>query len=612
MSGEESPSPRKRSSEGTYRTPKDSKPSRVYGTIPNSTDTDSEETIAGPESRRSKSEDDMPEQQQHLMRTLSNEDGSDGAVSDPGPDLEGPDESETKSVWYLILLTVAIGGLQIVWSVELSTVSPFLLSLGLSKSLMALVWIAGPLSGTLVQPYVGIKSDDCRISWGRRRPFMIGGALSTCVSLLLLAWTREIVSTVTWLFGASAESDVTIVSQQIFAIIIVYILDFAINVIQAGIRAFIVDCAPAHQQEDANAWASRITGVGNIVGYLAGYVYLPSVLPFLGHTQFQVLCAIACIILLATLTLSCATVSERDPAYFGAPSDAKNAGVVSFFHSLYSAVRRLPPQIQRVCQVQLFAWIGWFPFLFYITTWIGQIYANPYFAEDPHRSKEDIDAIFEQGTRVGAFALLLFAITTFSTSVLVPFLIIPAFTAPSPADPPTPSPLAHALRRLRIPGLTLRRVWLLSHLAFFTLTWATLLVRSTHAAVALVALIGIPWAITNWAPFALIAADLAARDARRRHTPATDGPRAEQAGIVLGIHNVAIAAPQVVATLLSSAIFAALQKPRGQPGDESLGWVLRVGGVFALGAAWWCRFVADGPEEAGYVRVAPGGDEGDV
>jgi len=33
--------------------------------------------------------------------------------------------------------------------------SPYLLSLGLSKSLMAIVFVAGPLSGLIVQPLVG-------------------------------------------------------------------------------------------------------------------------------------------------------------------------------------------------------------------------------------------------------------------------------------------------------------------------------------------------------------------------------------------------------------------------------------------------------------------------
>jgi solute carrier family 45 protein 1/2/4 len=72
---------------------------------------------------------------------------------------------------------------------------------------MALVWIAGPLSGSLVQPYVGIQSDNCRISWGKRKPFMVSGTGATILSLLILAWVREIVGGSLGLFGADRESN---------------------------------------------------------------------------------------------------------------------------------------------------------------------------------------------------------------------------------------------------------------------------------------------------------------------------------------------------------------------------------------------------------------------
>lgn len=99
----------------------------------------------------------------------------------------------------------------------------------MSKALLALVWIAGPLSGSLVQPYVGIRSDNCRVSWGKRKPFMLAGASATILSLLALAWTREIVHGVLGSFGADVESHGVKVVTIIFAIAFVYILDFAIN-----------------------------------------------------------------------------------------------------------------------------------------------------------------------------------------------------------------------------------------------------------------------------------------------------------------------------------------------------------------------------------------------
>jgi solute carrier family 45 protein 1/2/4 len=125
----------------------------------------------------------------------------------------------------------------------------------------------------------------------------------------------------------------------------------------------------------------------------------------------------------------------------------------------------------------------------------------------------------------------------------------------------------------------------------------TFIVRSVVLATVLVGIIGIPWAVTMWAPFALIADDISKRDAIRRGLIRARTREAEllargeaadedQAGVVLGIHNVAISAPQVLSTLISSLIFRIAAKPRGMPGDESVAWCLRFGGVCAIVAAW--------------------------
>lgn len=71
----------------------------------------------------------------------------------------------------------------------------------------------------------------------------------------------------------------------------------------------------------------------------------------------------------------------------------------------------------------------------------------------------------------------------------------------------------------------------------------------------------------------------------------------DQAGVILGLHNVAIASPQIIATLVSSAIFRMAQKPRGTAGDNSVAWVLRFGGCAALVAAYMTSRVAEERDE---------------
>lgn len=80
-----------------------------------------------------------------------------------------------------------------------------------------------------VQPYIGMLSDSCRLPWGKRKPFMLGGAFATACSLLFLSWAQEIVGGVLGLFGADPQSRGVRVVIIIFAVVWIYVLDVAIN-----------------------------------------------------------------------------------------------------------------------------------------------------------------------------------------------------------------------------------------------------------------------------------------------------------------------------------------------------------------------------------------------
>lgn len=139
------------------------------------------------------------------------------------------DFEKSKSTLYLILLTLSIGGLQIVWSIELSNGSPYLLSLGMSKALVAFVWLAGPMTGVLVQPYVGMVSDRCQISWGKRKPFMLAGTLGVVVTSLLLAYARQIIQVIgRYDWDAPYDGNWKFYTI-VMATVLMWCLDFSIN-----------------------------------------------------------------------------------------------------------------------------------------------------------------------------------------------------------------------------------------------------------------------------------------------------------------------------------------------------------------------------------------------
>jgi solute carrier family 45 protein 1/2/4 len=85
------------------------------------------------------------------------------------------------------------------------------------------VWIAGPLSGLLVQPIIGAIADDSRSRWGRRRPIIVVGTAIVAASLLVLGFTKEIVEA--FISDPNTARPWTIV----LAILSIYMVDFAIN-----------------------------------------------------------------------------------------------------------------------------------------------------------------------------------------------------------------------------------------------------------------------------------------------------------------------------------------------------------------------------------------------
>lgn len=501
-----------------------------------------------------------------------------------------------RSLSYVLLLTVIVGGLQLSYSAEFANGSPFLLGLGMTKSLMALIWIAGPISGSICQPIVGILSDETRLSIGRRRPFIITGAIATITSLLLLSWSRDIMG----LFTSTKVDKKTIP----FAIICVYILDFSIQVIQAATRAFIVDNVPTHQQQIANAWAARMIGIGNIVAYAFGSLDLPRKFGWLGNTQFKCLSAIACIALVVTVVPACIRIHEVDPNTDPTLKQIDNNDEEKLTQKLNRiwndtviAIKNLSPQTRLICNIQFFAWIGIFPVLYYTTTFVGEIYVqqtlNQRLSHDlPPLTKEERSQLENDGTRKGTQALLIYSISSLIFNFILPSITQENYQHTSSSSSNSSS------NWFKIPGLTVKRVWCLAHGLYFLLTVFTFWIKTVSQATIFVGLLGFTWAVSQWAPFTLISQEISRikeKKAIANNTHSSAGQSRQfmnyehQAGVVLGVMNVFVSLPQVFASLCSSIIFKLTDS--ADNGGNSIGWVFRFGGLSALVAIYLTFFI---------------------
>ncbi|KAJ2725838.1 hypothetical protein GGI07_001045 [Coemansia sp. Benny D115] len=540
--------------------------------------------------------------------------------------MRGSSPRASHGMLRFITLTVALGGLQLVWSVETGFGSLYLLSLGMKKSLVSLVWLAGPLSGLITQPLVGVLSDRCTAKMGRRRPYIIGATILTILCLLIIGWTRE-------LAGGRGRLAVWL------AVVAFYVLDFAVNCMQASLRALIVDVLPTEQQDRGTAWASRMIGVGNVTGYLMGFMDLAQNLPFLGSTQMQVLTSLAIGILATTIAVTCWFTNEIPISRSSARAAAtgEGGGGLQALGLMLAAARALPPVVKRVCRIQLFAWIGWFPFLFYSTTYVAGLYAATHTEDGKHRSQEEL---LEEGTRAGSRAMFAQAVGSLVFSVVLPWFVRSSTTQSNDraALAQGSSQLTRLSAKLHVlVSLSLPAMWTVSLAVFSLCMFATWFTSSVTGASWLIGICGFSWAVAIWVPFSIIGETISSSNTTSTFDEATlpvhresdgyvavdrigdtaDIPLQElgvesdsestyshphslsssslSAGTVLGIHNVFIVVPQFITAFVSSLLFAFFEHAEAPGADtetgaqhaRQIGMVLRLGGIAAAAAAYF-------------------------
>jgi solute carrier family 45 protein 1/2/4 len=182
--------------------------------------------------------------------------------------------------------------------------------------------------------------------------------------------------------------------------------------------------------------------------------------------------------------------------------------------------------------------------------------------------------VIEDAVRSGSLASLCFAIVAFATNLIIPRMI-------SQRNEGLDGPRS----RRYLPHLNIAQAWSISHFLFATLMFATIISSSRAAATAIVAAVGVSWAFTLWVPFTIIGEEIANR--RLKNAKIMEGDllptQQDQAGVVMGLHNCAISAPQIIAALMSSVIFWMTRKFEIEDG---IGWVLRCGACASLIAGW--------------------------
>ncbi|RAL40602.1 hypothetical protein DM860_006672 [Cuscuta australis] len=327
---------------------------------------------------------------------------------------------ETRVSLKLLFRVASIaGGIQFGWALQLSLLTPYVQELGIPHAWASIIWLCGPLSGLFVQPLVGLVSDRCTSRFGRRRPFILGGAISIMISVLIIGFSADI----GWLFGDRGKVKVRAIAAFVVGF---WILDVANNVTQGPCRALLADLTKKDHRRTrvANAYFSLFMAAGNILGYATGsFSGWYKIFPF----TLSDACAINCanlktaflldIIFIAIATFISLSAVKEQPldTHCGSVQTGEDSEQIThgqeeaFLWELFGTFKYFPATVWVILLVTTLTWIAWFPFTLFDTDWVGrEIYGG-----EPNGTN------YSNGVRMGTLGLMLNSVVLGITSVFM-------------------------------------------------------------------------------------------------------------------------------------------------------------------------------------------------
>jgi solute carrier family 45 protein 1/2/4 len=130
------------------------------------------------------------------------------------------------------------------------------------------------------------------------------------VSIISLAWAGVTGHWAAALFFPAERIEAAGTITRICAVLSICMLGLAVQPLQCGLRALVLDLCPAEQQVRAQAWAVRFSGMGQILGCAAGVLGVPSTSSLGGLWTFRILSVVAILAVNITAIVTCLGVQE--------------------------------------------------------------------------------------------------------------------------------------------------------------------------------------------------------------------------------------------------------------------------------------------------------------
>jgi len=248
----------------------------------------------------------------------------------------------TLSFSQIINMNVGFFGIQYSFGLQQSAVNPIYDFLGASPDEIPLLNLAGPVTGLLIQPFIGALSDSTwHPRWGRRKPYFFIGALLCSICLILYPFSSSL-----WMAAS-----------------LLWILDAGNNTAMEPYRAFVADKLNEDQQPTGFQMQSFFTGFGQTLANLSLFIFP---LIFIGKTGSLPTWVYASFFLGAICSIgsiwwSMRTTSEIEPkAEELAQIRARKISVTESVVEIFQAIKVMPKVMWQLALVYLFQWYALF------------------------------------------------------------------------------------------------------------------------------------------------------------------------------------------------------------------------------------------------------------
>ena len=271
------------------------------------------------------------------------------------------------SFWQIWNLSFGFLGVQIGYSLQNSNTSGLLKSFGADLSSLSLFWLAAPLAGLVVQPIIGMFSDGTWTKLGRRRPYILFGAVISTLALFLMPNCPKLLAFAPLLMGA----------------LVFLFMDLSFNVTMQPFRALVTDMLDDSQKTQGFVVQTFLINLGSIIGALLPlimtHVFGASDAEVPGHAPQHVAWSYyaGAAILFLSVLVTVFKVKEYPPKEFAEYSAAEGDSLAAEpKKSFWTLLKTTPKTMIQLGVVQFFSWAALFLMWNYLQPLVTRAFIN--------------------------------------------------------------------------------------------------------------------------------------------------------------------------------------------------------------------------------------------